>query len=214
MRVTEIFKSIDGEGKRSGLPTTFIRLAGCNLRCSYCDSSYAFDKSSARVMTADEIIEEVSDLKISSITLTGGEPLVHPGVDTLLIKLNDCKTFDVNVETNGSVDPSKYHNLESVWFTVDYKCSSSGETSKMNPKAFQTLRCKDVLKFVVGNDEDMEDALKVIETYHPNCQIYFSPVYGYDPKNIVKFLMDNELYHCKVQIQLHKIIWPEDMRGV
>ena len=213
MRVTEIFRSIDGEGKRAGLPTTFIRLAGCNLRCSYCDSSYAFDKSKARVMTANEIIEEVSDLKVASVTLTGGEPLIHPGVDALLIKLNDYM-LDVNVETNGSVDPSKYHNLENVWFTVDYKCSSSGETDKMNPKAFQTLRYRDVLKFVVGSEEDMEEALKVIDTYRPNCQIYFSPVYGYDPKNIVKFFMDHELYHCKVQVQLHKIIWPEDMRGV
>ena len=163
MKVTEIFKSIDGEGKRAGLPTTFVRLAGCNLRCKYCDTSYSFDTSCAKELSVDHIIEECKDLGVSSITLTGGEPLVHPHITTLLAEMNKSHLFDINVETNGTIDPSKYHELEDVWFTVDYKCPSSGEQSKMNPKSFETLRDKDVLKFVVGSDEDLECAKQIIE---------------------------------------------------
>lgn len=214
MRVVEIFKSIDGEGKRAGLPTTFVRLAGCNLRCEYCDTTYALDASCAQQMSADEIIEECKKLGVSSITLTGGEPLVHPHVITLLAEMNKTHLFDINVETNGTVDPSKYHSLENVWFTVDYKCPSSGEERKMNSRAFETLREKDVLKFVVGTEEDLNRALEVIETYQPAAQIYFSPVFGFDASKIVDFLLEKDLLHCKVQLQLHKYIWDKDKRGV
>lgn len=214
MRVVEIFKSIDGEGKRAGLPTTFIRLAGCNLRCEYCDTAYAFDTSCAKEMSVDHIIEECKDLGVSSITLTGGEPLVHPHVITLLAEMNKTHLFDINVETNGTIDPSKYHLLEDVWFTVDYKCPSSGEERKMNARAFETLREKDVLKFVVGSEEDLNRALEVIETYQPAAQIYFSPVFGYEPSKIVEFLLEKQLHHCKVQLQMHKYIFDPNARGV
>ena len=214
MKVVEIFKSIDGEGKRAGLPTTFVRLAGCNLRCAYCDTAYSFDTSKANEMSIDHIIEECRDLGIPSITLTGGEPLVHPHVTTLLAEMNKTHLFDINVETNGTVDPSKYHELEDVWFTVDYKCPSSGEESKMNTKAFTTLREQDVLKFVVGSDEDLQRSLEVIEEYQPSAQIYFSPVFGYEASKIVDFLLSHDLNQCKVQLQMHKYIWPVDMRGV
>lgn len=214
MKVVEIFKSIDGEGKRAGLPTTFVRLAGCNLRCDYCDTAYSFDTSKANEMSIDHIIEECRDLGIPSITLTGGEPLVHPHVTTLLSEMNKTHLFDINVETNGTVDPSKYHELEDVWFTVDYKCPSSGEESKMNTKAFTTLREQDVLKFVVGSDEDLQRSLEVIEKYQPAAQIYFSPVFGYEASKIVDFLLSHDLNQCKVQLQIHKYIWPADMRGV
>ena len=120
MKVVEIFKSIDGEGKRAGLPTTFVRLAGCNLRCTYCDTSYAFDTSKAKDMYLDEILEEVENYGVKSITITGGEPLVHPYVSDLLTRMNNMNIFDINVETNGSVDPSHYLYLKIVWFTVDY----------------------------------------------------------------------------------------------
>lgn len=214
MRVVEIFKSIDGEGKRAGLPTTFLRLAGCNLRCAYCDTSYAFDVSCAKDMSVDKIIEELKDKGISSITITGGEPLIHPHISTLLAELNKTHMFDINVETNGTIDPSKYHELEDVWFTVDYKCPSSGEEAKMDAKAFETLRNQDVLKFVVGSSEDLNRSLEIIERYQPSAQIYFSPVFGYEPGKIVEFLLSKNLSHCKVQLQMHKYIWPVDMRGV
>lgn len=214
MKVVEIFKSIDGEGKRAGLPTTFVRLAGCNCRCTYCDTAYSFDVNAAKEMSVDHIIAECADLGVASITLTGGEPLVHPHVATLLAEMNKTHLFDINVETNGTIDPSKYHELSDVWFTVDYKCPSSGEESKMNTKAFETLREQDVLKFVVGSDEDLTCALKVIEEYQPAAQIYFSPVFGYEASKIVDFLLEQQLHHCKVQLQMHKYIWDKDKRGV
>ncbi len=213
MKVVEIFKSIDGEGKRAGMPATFIRLAFCNLRCTYCDTSYAFDDNYARDMTVDEIVHKCIELDCPSITLTGGEPLIHRDVENLIAEL-DRNNLDVNVETNGTIDPSYYHKLKNVWFTVDYKSPSSGCENAMNPEAFKKLRPQDVLKFVVGSDKDLESALNVIKKYEPAAQIYFSPVFGYDAANIVDFLLANKLNKCKVQLQIHKYIYDPDARGV
>lgn len=213
MKVVEIFKSIDGEGKRAGMPATFIRLAFCNLRCTYCDTPYAFNDNCAHDMAVDEIVHKCTELDCPSITLTGGEPLIHKDVENLLAEL-DRHNFDVNVETNGTMDPSHYHGLKNVWFTVDYKSPSSGCEGAMNSEAFKKLRPQDVLKFVVGSDEDLEAALRVIREYRPSAQVYFSPVFGYDAKNIVNFLLFNKLNDCKIQLQIHKYIWPVDMRGV
>lgn len=213
MKVVEIFKSIDGEGKRAGMPATFIRLAFCNLRCTYCDTSYAFDDNCARDMTVDEIVHKCIELDCPSITLTGGEPLIHRDVENLIAEL-DRNNLDVNVETNGTIDPSYYHKLKNVWFTVDYKSPSSGCENAMNPEAFKKLRPQDVLKFVVGSDKDLESALNVIKKYEPAAQIYFSPVFGYDAANIVDFLLANKLNKCKVQLQIHKYIYDPDARGV
>lgn len=215
MKVVEIFKSIDGEGKRAGLPTTFIRLYGCNLRCSYCDSQYAWSGNNYEEMSVDEILTAVKELGITSITLTGGEPLIHKDVKELLSKLVECK-FDVNVETNGTQDIDIYRSIsDDIWFTVDYKCNSSLVSDKMNEDIFKhQLKDKDVLKFVVGSDEDLKQALDVIKAYKPNAQIYFSPVFGFDASKIVAFLLAEKLYNCKVQLQLHKYIWDKDKRGV
>ena len=215
MKVVEIFKSIDGEGKRAGLPTTFIRLYGCNLRCSYCDSQYAWSGNNYEEMSVDKILTAVKELGITSITLTGGEPLIHKDVKELLSKLVECK-FDVNVETNGTQDIDIYRSIsDDIWFTVDYKCNSSLVSDKMNEDIFKhQLKDKDVLKFVVGSDEDLKQALDVIKAYKPNAQIYFSPVFGFDASKIVDFLLAEKLYNCKVQLQLHKYIWDEDKRGV
>lgn len=213
MKVVEIFKSIDGEGKRAGLPTTFIRLHGCNLSCSYCDSKYACIGDEYTEMTVEQITQSVLDLGVNSVTVTGGEPLIHDDIKCLLENLNYFG-FDVNVETNGSQNIFAYR-FPHVWFTVDYKCPTSSMTDQMNPYLFEhQLRSNDVLKFVVGSEEDMNVALQVIEKYRPNCSIYFSPVFGFDAKKIVEFMMEHELYHCKVQLQLHKYIWDKDMRGV
>lgn len=213
MKVVELFNSIDGEGKRAGMLATFIRLSTCNLRCSYCDSAYAFDDKLAEEMSIQSIVENCDKYDCPQITLTGGEPLVSKDVDLLLSEL-DSHGYDVNVETNGSIDPSAYHKYKNVWFTVDWKCPSSGMESKMNPKAFETLREQDVLKFVVGSNEDLQSALHVIKKYNPKCSIYFSPVFGYDAKNIVEFMKDHKLNDCKVQLQIHKYIYDPNARGV
>ena len=205
--VNEIFFSIDGEGKRAGSLAAFIRLAGCNLRCSYCDTAYAFTEGTP--MRAEEIAEAVKGWK--NVTVTGGEPLCQD-VHALLQRLRE---HEVNIETNGSVDVTPYHAYPWVFFTLDYKCPSSGMESSMLEKNFQTLRPQDVLKFVVGDMEDLRTAQRVCEKYEPNCLVYLSPVFGkIEAKEIVEYMKGARYKNWRLQLQLHKYIWPPDARGV
>lgn len=211
MKVVEIFKSIDGEGKRAGLPTTFIRLYGCNLNCSYCDTRYGCENNNYNVMTFDEILEEVKKLGCKSITITGGEPLIQHGIDNLIYRLlgNDCW---VNIETNGTIQPHIYH--PQLFYTVDYKCPSSGMEDKMCV-SLETLKDKDCLKFVVGSIEDMNRALEILDCNDIEAQVYFSPVFGnIEPYEIVDFILKHKMNDVKVQLQMHKIIWEPDRKGV
>lgn len=226
-RVLEIFNSIDGEGRRAGALTTFIRMAGCNCSCSWCDTAYSQDCHGGTPMTTQEIINEIRKYNCYNITLTGGEPLLQDNVKELTDALYD-RGYDVNLETNGTIDPAPYlrdrdmFHGNAVWATIDYKSKSSGMQSKMNRKAFKSLRHLDVVKFVVGSKEEMEDADRVIEECTSrsdefNCpSFYFSPVFGMiEPKEIVEFMKTkNYDNNVKVQIQLHKIIWDPKERMV
>lgn len=215
MKVVEIFKSIDGEGKRAGLPTTFIRLYGCNLNCSYCDTRYGCEGNNYTEMTVSDIIEKVKELGLKSITLTGGEPLIHEDIQDLLRAL--CSEhYDVNIETNGAVDVSKFIMYAGdVFYTMDYKCKSSGMSHKMILSNFRNLRKKDVLKFVVSDTNDLDEARKIIGLTGTRAQIYFSPVFGkIEPKDIVEYILEHNMNNCKVQLQMHKIIWEPDTKGV
>lgn len=217
MKVVEIFNSIDGEGKRAGLPTTFIRLYGCNLNCSYCDTRYGCEGNNYTDMTIYQIINLVNEIGCKSVTITGGEPLIHVGIKDLigeLLKLG----FWVNIETNGSM-PLLYfgykHINGKIFYTVDYKCPSSGMESKMMCD-FEHLTEDDVLKFVVGSEEDLLAAKNfLLNVYHGDPQVYFSPVFGkITPEEIVDFILKNMMWDVKVQVQLHKIIWDPNKRGV
>lgn len=227
MKVIEIFKSIDGEGKRTGRPATFIRLAGCNLRCCYCDTTYSFDCSKATEMGIEEIVNECNKLECRLITLTGGEPLIHKDVDKLIKRLS-IEGYEINVETNGSVDLTKFiddrrkYDLN-VFFTVDYKVLSSEMNDKMNEKSFDCLDFKkDLVKCVVGSKEDMDDALKYLDGLkekniykYLKFNIWFSPIFGkIEPKDIVEYVLDSKRDDITVQVQLHKIIWDPNKRGV
>ena len=213
MKVVEIFNSIEGEGKRAGLPATFIRLFGCNLRCSYCDSMYALQGEDYVEMSIEEILKKVDEIGCPNITLTGGEPLIHKGVIDLLIRLDE-KKYWVNVETNGSV-PIEYRNMANkTFYTVDYKTPSSGMEHMMNKETFRNMTTRDVLKFVVGTEEDLQKALEIGRKY-PWPYIYLSPVFGsIEPKRLVEFILENGLWDWKVQLQMHKLIWSPDMKGV
>ena len=207
LSVNEIFFSIDGEGKRAGKLAAFIRLAGCNLRCSYCDTEYAF--TDGQLMRIDEIAEAVEGWE--NVTVTGGEPLLQD-IHALLERLQG---HEVNIETNGSVDVTPYHEYPRVFFTLDYKCPSSGMESSMLEKNFQTLRSQDVLKFVVGDREDLRRAQEVCEKYEPRCPVYLSPVFGkIEAKEIVEYMKSARYKNWRLQLQLHKYIWPPDARGV
>lgn len=216
MKVVEIFKSIEGEGKRAGLPCTFIRLFGCNLRCKYCDTKYGWSSEysdDAKEMSIEQIVEEAVKIGVPHVTITGGEPLIHNDIVMLISELAK-RNFWVNVETNGTMLP-KCHTLSNVFYTMDYKTNASGMSDMMNMKAIQSLLSKDVLKFVVGSIDDCKQAKAIIDAIKPEASIYFSPVFGeIEPREIVEFLLNNKMYNCNVQIQLHKVIWPADMRGV
>ena len=220
-KIVEIFTSIDGEGARTGLPCTFIRIHTCNLHCSYCDSRYACEGEDYKEMYLDEIVEVVENNRIPAVTITGGEPLLHDNVYHLIETLAK-RSYCINIETNGSIDLSRLDYLRyrlgdfgNIMITMDWKCESSGMSSYMKESNFQYLNKYDVLKFVVGNHEDLTQMKHILSSYLILAQIFVSPVFGeIEPKEIVEYLLAHELYDVKTQVQLHKILWPADMRGV
>lgn len=220
MKVSEIFTSIDGEGIRTGYPVTFIRLHGCNLRCSYCDSMYAVEGRDYTEMSVFEIVEECKKFSTRKVTLTGGEPLIHQNVRHLILMLID-EGFEVNIETNGAVllkDKLSDLNVEQnkkLIITMDWKSASSGESDKMIYDNLEYLAEQDVLKFVVGNHDDLEQMKQLIVGHNPKCNIFVSPIFGkIEAKDIVDYIITNHLDNVRIQLQLHKFIWESNMRGV
>ena len=220
MKVSEIFKSIEGEGLRTGLPAVFIRLHGCNLRCSYCDSMYAVEGCDYKQMSVAQILDAVKEYgDITHVTLTGGEPLIHPDVEDLLCQLSGYG-YRVNIETNGTV-PCKWH-FPGLFYTMDWKCKSSGMTVKMKMENLETLGATDVLKFVVGTVEDLEETESVVkklaEKKSDMPHVFVSPVFGnLSNEEIVNWLLNSATMiknNARFQIQLHKIIWDPERRGV
>ena len=216
-KVNEIFLSIDGEGYRTGLPVVFVRLYGCNLNCSYCDTRYSCEQQEYKEMSLYDILVEVLNYGVPRVTLTGGEPLIHPGVKDLITSLvaND---IEVNIETNGAVDLDEFIEFKynsKVVFTMDYKCKSSGMEDKMILSNLVFLQPKDVIKFVVSNYNEMEEMEYILEASKCKAQAYVSPVFGaIEPSELVEYVLENKLNNVKVQVQLHKIIWNPNMRGV
>ena len=241
MKVCEIFKSIEGEGIRMGQAAVFVRLHGCNLRCSYCDSMYAVEGSDFWFMNVGEILAAVETYRAESgvkcVTLTGGEPLIHADVENLLTALSEAG-FEVNVETNGTV-PCKWR-LPGLFYTMDWKCKSSGMSDRMKMENIETLGENDVLKFVVGSVEDLQEAEEVVaqlsqiaersqrsqsqdaRTLHSSIvkmpHIFISPVWGeLTNEQIVNWMVSSKVMtqnNARFQVQLHKIVWDPDMRGV
>ncbi len=216
MIINEIFSSIEGEGIRTGELSTFIRLAGCNLRCSYCDTKYAIENEYGQEMTIGEIIEEVKKYNNKNVTLTGGEPLIHSGVDNLIEQLIE-KDYQINIETNGTVDIEKY--VGRCLITMDYKCPSSYMEKTMNIENIEKLLSSDVLKFVI-KEEDFSCVEKILKSFKIKSYVYLSPVFNeLNPEKIVDFMKYcNEkginMSKVRLQLQLHKLIWNPDKRGV
>ena len=222
MKVVEIFDSIEGEGIRTGQPATFIRLAGCNLRCAYCDTLYALfgedEPCRYEEMTVDEIAARVNK-SYMRVTLTGGEPLVHKDVIALIKKLADMGC-EINIETNGAADISGVPRYGGLFFTIDYKLPSSGVSDKMMWSNFTRLTPHDVVKLVCGTDEDVrvmvDVASRINEMYDKPPHIFVGAVYGeMDYKKLVNVILtEPQLKDARFQIQLHKVIWDADERGV
>lgn len=216
MQVVEKFVSINGEGLKQGELALFIRFAGCNLRCSYCDTTYSFINPIFKEETVEEILDYAIKQNVKNITLTGGEPLLQKDIKELLIKLSKAG-FKLEIETNGAVDISNFLNIDNVSFTLDYKTPSSLMEGKMILDNYQYLTKKDSVKFVCGSQKDLNKSLEIINKYNlvqkTNC--LFSPVFGsLEPKNIVEFMVNNNLNDTKLSLQIHKFIWDPNKRGV
>ena len=222
-KIVEIFDSIEGEGKRAGQPATFIRLAKCNLRCTYCDTTYALGNE-YEMMSIEDILLHLKKRQYNRVTLTGGEPLISPGVEILVHQML-AEGYEVNIETNGSVDTSflfqymknmDYESNMRLFFTMDYKLPSSGVSEKMHMCNFTKLHPWDVLKFVVGSSSDVEHMVEFIRNLTSKPLIYIGAVYNsYELKNLVRHILEvPELKDATLQLQLHKIIWDASERGV
>ena len=200
-KVVEKFVSVNGEGQCAGELAAFVRFQGCNLNCSYCDTSWANEKdASYQVMTEEEICSWIQQQNVTNVTLTGGEPL------------------RIEIETNGSVGLAGFVGIgENIRFTMDYKLNVSGMTEHMCVDNFALLSKKDTVKFVSGSLDDLEQAREIIEKYHLTevCKVYISPVFGQiDPADIVDYMIEHHQNGVRLQLQLHKFIWDPDKRGV
>jgi len=198
--VVEKFVSINGEGTKAGQLAVFIRFKGCNLACEYCDTQWA------------------NQADAQNVTLTGGEPLLRDGIEDVIAQLAD-HMLNVEIETNGSISLKKICDLqkENVTFTMDYKLSCSGMEKSMCLDNFRILGKNDTVKFVVGCHDDLIKTKKIIDDYRLNgkCNLYISPVFGrIKLEDIVDFMKQNVMNNVNMQIQLHKVIWDPDKKGV
>ncbi len=209
LRITEIFYSLQGESNTVGLPTVFIRLTGCPLRCVYCDTAYAF--TGGEKIEIDAIIAQAEQYGTRYITVTGGEPLAQPGCLELMSRLLD-KGHIVSLETSGALDMSEVD--QRVIKVMDLKTPSSGELSRNRYQNIQYLSAKDQVKFVIGNDEDYDWAKSILAEYDlPNlCEILFSSVMRQqNPTELAEKILHDRL-PVRFQLQLHKILW-DDAQG-
>lgn len=218
-KVVEKFISINGEGRLCGQLSVFIRFAGCNLNCSYCDTTWANEKDVPyELMSAYDIHEYIKSTGVKNATLTGGEPLLQEGVIELLEVLSRDKELNIEIETNGSVLLNKFANIEnSPSFTMDYKLPSSNMEEKMAVENFNYLSKKDTVKFVSGSTKDLEKAKYIIDKYNlvDKASVYISPVFEeIQMEDIVEFMKDNKMNGVNLQVQLHKIIWEPSKKGV
>ncbi len=212
LNVNEIFFSIQGESVNAGRPCVFIRLSGCNLRCSYCDTRYAYDEGFE--MEIDDILDEVHHYKCPLVEVTGGEPLIQDETPLLIYRLlGDGR--EVMLETNGSRDISVVDVR--CMRIVDVKCPTSNESHKNDLKNLKRLQPRDQVKFVIGSREDYVYAREISKFRSPGFKksnILFSPVHGrLAPEALTEWILEDRLT-VRLHVQLHKIIWPEADRGV
>lgn len=209
--VNEIFTSIQGESTRAGLPSTFVRLTACNLRCTYCDTAYAFHEGSPR--SVSDVIDEVVRRGVKLVTVTGGEPLLQDPVHELTRQLLD-RGFDVQIETSGSVATDRVDPRARV--ILDVKSPGSGEAAAMRWDNLQRIRRDDEVKIVVVDRNDYEWARDLLRSGRipKGVPVLLSPAHGMlDPKMLATWMLEDGL-DVRLQIQIHKYIWGDDARGV
>ncbi|MBO7367634.1 MAG: putative 7-carboxy-7-deazaguanine synthase QueE [Paludibacteraceae bacterium] len=215
MKVVEKFISIDGEGPTAGALSMFVRFAGCNLRCAWCDTSYAWDTTAdVTEMSASDIADYIKSTGIGHVTITGGEPLLQPGLIGLLSRLAD---YQVHIETNGAIPVEQFRIGDNIHFVIDYKLPDSGMEERMHLPNLASVRKADAYKFVIASNRDLDKAVKIVRQYNleEKTQVYFSTVFGKMEPAVVVERMKNEKFNgVKIQLQLHKYIWNPQRKGV
>lgn len=217
MRINEIFLSVQGESSSIGLPTIFVRAGGCPLRCSYCDTPYALTTEGSTVMTVEEVMGRVRELKCKRVCYTGGEPLIQPKAEVqAFFDQLAAEGYELSIETSGAypVAPFKLHDRQRWIF--DLKVPSSGESGRMQFGSLADLRPVDEVKFVVGSRDDFDWAVSQIRQYQLEGRVglLFSPVWdAVTPLELTEWVLSSGI-DARVQVQLHKIIWDPNKRGV
>ena len=213
LKVNEIFHSIQGESTYAGQPCVFIRLTGCNLRCSYCDTTYAYEEGS--FLEAEEIVEKVKGFGCSLVEVTGGEPLIQNETPELIRTLLDLD-YSVLLETNGSKDIGMADKR--CVKIVDIKCPSSGEEKSNDFENLNRLDKGDELKLIIADRTDYDFAIDIIsrisEDRKKGIHIHFSLCFGkIEPRELAEWILNDRL-NVRLNLQLHKYVWPPDIRGV
>lgn len=204
LRITEIFYSLQGEARSVGWPTVFIRLTGCPLRCSYCDTTYAFQ--GGEWLSLDEILRQVASYDCRHVCVTGGEPLAQKACAELLTKLCDAG-YEVSLETSGALDISVADTRVSR--VMDLKTPSSGEVSKNDYANIEHLQEQDQVKFVIADRADYDWSCAQVSEHDlsSRCEVLYSPVQGkLAPRQLADWILADHL-PVRMQVQMHKLLW-------
>ena len=202
LNITEIFYSLQGEAKEVGIPTVFVRLTGCPLRCNYCDTAYAFKGNNP--LSIASIMEQVEKYNTHYVCVTGGEPMAQRNCLILLDTLIEAR-YKVSMETSGSIDISPVNKKVSV--VMDLKTPSSTEQSQNRYENIALLESKDQLKFVIASRSDFDWCCDILQNYSVDSEVLFSPVYeSLKPVELADWILEKQL-NVRLQVQLHKILW-------
>lgn len=211
LRINEIFHSVQGESRHAGRPCVFVRLTACNLRCTWCDTTHAFEQGEE--MTRSDILGRIARFGTRYVLITGGEPLLQPQVHRLIADLLG-RGYEVGIETGGSLDVEPLDRR--VTIIMDLKCPGSGMEEHNHWDNLEKLKPGDEVKFVLADREDYDWARGVIARYHltDRCGVLLSPVHErLSPRDLAEWMLEDAL-GARLQVQLHKYIWPAGMRGV
>lgn len=208
LNVHEIFATVQGEGYDTGLPCIFVRLYGCNVKCSYCDQPQC-PKTDAHRMSIDKVMDSIRKYRCKYVCITGGEPLIQPSIFILIYELI-ANGFKVSIETNGTI-PLEDDDHRKFKYVMDVKCPSSGVTTSNCYNNLKVLHMSDEVKFVVADRADYEFMKRILNKYPTKAKILVSPVFDYNnkqsiAKDLVEWLLEDHLFDVKLQLQIHKFI--------
>ncbi|SMN11513.1 Queuosine Biosynthesis QueE Radical SAM [uncultured Candidatus Thioglobus sp.] len=205
LNINEIFYSLQGEAREVGLPTVFIRLTGCPLRCSYCDTEYAFKGNNP--LSIEAILAEVGKYNTQYVCVTGGEPLAQINCHILLDALIKAD-YQVSLETSGSIDIAEVNPAVSV--VMDIKTPSSNEADKNLYQNITLLQSKDQLKFVIGSKVDFDWSVDILKQHPTTAGVLFSPVFdAVEPVQLAEWILEKQL-NVRLQVQMHKLLWGDE----